>query len=309
MRIAVVGAGGVGGFFGGRLARAGHDVAFLARGANLEAIRERGLAVMSVEGDFSVEVEATDDPAEIGPCDVVLFCVKSYDTVSAATRLPPLMNADTAVVSLQNGVENEERLARAIGWNHVVGGVAYLFAALEAPATVRHTGGPGRLVFGEWDGRPSERLDHLAGACRDAGIPADISPDIRVALWSKFVFIVAQAGMTATVRLPIGEVRESPAAWRMFRAIAEEVVAVARAVGVALPAGIVHEAVGLAASLEPGGYSSLHHDLVTGRRMELDALHGAVVRLAYEHNIPVPMNQAVLAVLEPWARRNEAPPG
>src|SRR5215468_12069476 len=170
MRIAVYGTGGVGGYFGGRLAQAGAEVHFIARGANLRALRERGLSVRSVKGDFEVRAPATDNPADIGPCDFVLFCVKAFDTDAAAARLGPLVGNGTAVLSLQNGVENEEKLARAVGEDHVMGGAAFIFAEIAAPGVIVHTGGPATITFGELDGRASQRAKRLLACCEQAGV-------------------------------------------------------------------------------------------------------------------------------------------
>src|SRR5918995_6131032 len=179
MRIAVYGAGGVGGYLGGRLAQAGADVHFIARGAHLRALREHGLQVRSVKGDFAVRAPATDDPTEIGPCDYVLFCVKAFDTEPAAVRLGPLVGDNTAVVSLQNGVDNEEKLARAVGVEHVMGGAAFIFAGIAEPGVIVHTGGPTSITFGELDGRVSTRAQRLLDQCLQAGFAADLSTSIK----------------------------------------------------------------------------------------------------------------------------------
>lgn len=304
MRVAVVGAGGVGGYFGGRLAQVGEDVHFLARGAHLRAIRERGLRVRSIRGDFEVRAQATDDPDQIGPSDYVLFCVKSFDTREAASKLPPLLQAGTAVISLQNGIDNEEAIAEEIGWDHVMGGVAFIFSSIAEPGVIQDTGGPARIAFGELDGRESERGARLLETFQAAGVDAQLSSTIRQVLWNKLAFICAQAGMTAATGLPIGEIREAPEAWAMFRRVVEEVGAVAAAEGVELGEGAVDRHVQFAEKLEPGSRSSLHHDKTTGRRMELDALHGTVVRLARKHGLPAPASEAIYAILEPWAARN-----
>jgi 2-dehydropantoate 2-reductase len=303
MRITVFGAGGVGGYFGGKLAVAGHDVRLIARGAHLKAVRANGLTVTSGLGDFHVEVPATDDPGEIGACDAVLFCVKSYDTVDAARRLAPLLRDGTAVVSLQNGVDNEAVIADVIGWHHVVGGASFIFAAIDSPGVIAHTGGPSSLAFGEFDGVRSPRVLALAEACTAAGIPTDVPDDIRAVLWSKYAFICAQAGMTATTRLPIGVIRGDESAFSMYRALVAEAVAVARAEGVRLPENLVDSHLRATAALEPEGRSSLYHDLVNGHRMELEALHGNLSRLAAGHGLPVPATLAVYAILSPWAAR------
>jgi 2-dehydropantoate 2-reductase len=305
MRIAVYGAGGVGGYFGGRLAQAGADVHLIARGAHLQALREHGLRVRSVKGDFAVRVPATDDPAEIGPCDDVLFCVKAFDTEPAAARLGPLLGDGTAVVSLQNGVDNEEKLTRAVGQDHVMGGAAFIFAGIAEPGVIVHTGGPTSITFGELDGRLTERAQRLLDRCQQAGFAAELSPSIRTVLWAKLAFICAQAGMTAAVRLPIGEIRTVDAAWAAFQRLVAEVAAVAEADGCPVPPAAQQRALAMAQSVEPGSFSSLHDDLVAGRRMELEALHGFVVRRAAEHGVPVPMSEAIYAILKPWAVRNQ----
>ena len=303
-RIAVYGAGGVGGYFGARLAQAGAEVHFIARGAHLHALREHGLRVRSVEGDVQVQAQVTDDPADIGPCQFVLFCVKSFDTDAAAARLGPLVGDGTAVVSLQNGVENEETLARAVGEDHVMGGAAFIFAEIAGPGVIRHTGGPASITFGELDGRASERAQRLLACCEQASIGAELSADIKTVLWAKLAFICAQAGMTAAVRLPIGEIRGAAAAWAAFGRLVAEVCGVAEAEGHPVPPAARERALVLAQAM-PGSFSSLHDDLVAGHRMELDALHGFVVRRAARHGLAVPMSEAVYAILQPWAIRNQ----
>jgi len=305
MRIAVYGAGGVGGYFGGRLAQTGTDVHFIARGAHLEAITEHGLRVRSVEGDFRVKVRATDDPAEVGPCDFVLLCVKTYDTDAAAARLEPLMGENTAVVSLQNGVENEEKLTRVVGEDHVMGGAAFIFAGIAEPGVIVHTGGPASIAFGELDGRVSQRAERLQACCEQAGFAAELSTSIKTVLWGKLAFICAQAGMTATVRLPIGEIRTVDVTWAAFRRLVTEVCAVAEADGNPVPQAAQERTLAVAQAIEPGSFSSLHDDLVARRRMELDDLHGFVIRRAAKYGLAVPMTEAVYAILQPWAIRNQ----
>ncbi len=302
MKIAVVGVGGVGGYFGGKLALAGGDVSFLARGAHLEALRRDG-RVVSVGGDFAVRAPATNDPAEIGACDAVLFCVKSYDTEQAARVLPELLHEDTAVVSLQNGIDNEEKVAAAIGESHVLGGAAYVFAELIRPGVVEHRGGPGTIAFGELDGGRTRRAERLVELCRAAEITDELDTNIRARLWSKYALICAQAGMTATRRLPIGEILADVEGRAMFRQIAEEVVTLAAAEGVGLPMETVEEIVAFVGELEPSVRSSLYDDLVAGRRLELEALHGAAVRIARAHGSRVPACESVYALLHPWASR------
>lgn len=304
MKVAVYGAGGVGAYFGGRLAEAGADVHLIARGDHLDALQRNGLDVKSVHGDVHVDPPATNDPAEIGPCDFVLFCVKSFDTENAAGRTHPLLDGDTGVLSLQNGLDNEPNLVTELGREHVMGGVAYIFSTIAEPGVVSHTGGPGRIVFGELDGRRTERGKRLLDACERADIDAHLSDDILRELWRKAAFICAQAGTTAAVRLPLGEIRNTDSTWALYRRLLEEVVAVGESSGIDLD-GVVEEWLSFAADLDADAYSSLHYDMTHGKRMELEALHGAVLRRADEHGIDVPMTEAIYAILEPWARRNE----
>jgi 2-dehydropantoate 2-reductase len=306
VRLAVYGTGGVGGYFGGRLALGGADVHLIARGKHLEALRARGLKVASTKGDFQIDLPATDDPWDIGPCDYVLFSVKSFDTDAAAARLLPLVGEGTAVISFQNGIDNEEKIARAVGDAHVMGGAAYIFSRIAEPGVVAHTGGPARLVFGEMDGSHSERARRLLDMCQKADIDADLSEAVVEVLWDKFAFICAQAGMTAAVRLPIGDVRSVQESWIAFRKIVEEVCAVASAEGIDLPPDTADRHAAFAQRLEPTGYSSLYDDLTQGRRMELEALHGTVVNRARRHNISVPVSETIYGILRPWAVRNEA---
>lgn len=303
VKVTVVGAGGVGGYFGGRLVQVGVDVTFVARGAHLEALKTDGLQVRSVRGDFTVPVRATEDLASSGAADYVLVAVKSYDTEHVASMLGPVVSRDTAVVSLQNGVDNEERLAAVLGDDRVVGGAAYIFATIAEPGVIDHTGGPASVVLGEWRGGTSARVTSLVEKLRAANVTADDSSDIRAVLWSKFAFICAQAGVTAAVRLPIGEIRSQPAARQLFRDLAAEVCAVAAAEGIELPADLPGKTLDFADALEPGGGSSLYHDLIHGRRMELDALLGEVIRRGEYRGVDVPASRAVYGVLEPWAAR------
>ncbi|HEX6255562.1 MAG TPA: ketopantoate reductase family protein [Euzebyales bacterium] len=306
MRVAVYGAGGIGAYFGGRLAAAGVDVALIARGAHLRALQADGLHVRSPKGDIDVALTATDDPADIGAVDVVLFTVKSQDTTDAARRLGPLLEHDTAVVSLQNGVGNEEAIAAEIGSHHTLGGVVYLLSTISEPGTVVHSAGPATLIFGELDGERTERAARLFDALRTAGVDATLSSDVRQAIWDKFAFICALSGMTAAVRLPIGAIRSEPASWRMFRDVLREVAAVAAAEGIELSDEAIARHESFAQGLEPGTHSSLHYDMTHGKPMELDALHGELLRRAEAHGVAVPATRAIVAILQPWAARNAA---
>lgn len=309
LKLAVFGTGGVGGYYAGRLAAGGADVHLIARGAHLEALRANGLSIESPKGDLHIDLPTTDDPSEIGPCDYVLFSVKSFDTEAVSARLQPLIRDDTAILSFQNGIDNEDKIARVVGRQHVLGGAAYIFSTIREPGVIAHTGGPARIVFGEMDGSRSERGSRLLDQCKKAEIDAELSEEIERVLWDKFAFICAQAGMTAAVRLPIGEVRAVKESWNAFRSIVEEVCAIAAAEGIELPHDTADRHVSFAEGLEPTGYSSLYDDLTKGRRMELEALHGTILRRARRHGIPVPMSQAIYAILKPWAVRNEAASG
>ena len=301
MRIAVVGAGGTGGYFGGLVARAGQDVTFIARGAHLEALRVRGLTVESkLAGTFTVPVQATDAPTEVAPVDLILFCVKTYDTDTAAESIRPLIRPDTMLLSLQNGIDNEERIARAAGYTSRLGAVAYVVSAIKAPGVVAQTAGPGKIILGELSGGASARTERLRDVLQRAEITAEVHRDIRVVLWQKFLFICAFSGVTAVTRLPIGTILADSVTSALFRGKVEEVEAVARADGIDLPADCVEQALATAAAVEPWGRGSLYHDLAVGRRLELESLNGEVVRRGREHGIETPLNFAIYAALRPY---------
>ena len=307
MRVAVFGAGALGSYYGARMADGGAEVSLIARGAHLQALRDRGLRLVTPEATTEHRLPATDDPAEIGPVDVVLFGVKSYDTASAAARLGPLVRKGTAVVSLQNGVDNEEKIAAAIGWEHILGGSAYILAEIVAPGVVEASG-PRAIVFGEWSGgEPSARVQEILEVCRRGGIPARTAADVRVAKWEKFTLLVAFSGMTASTGLPLGAIRDAPAARAMLRALMAETWLVGRAAGVALADDLVERQFALLDSQDYGASTSLRHDRLTGHRMELEALQGVVRRLGHEHGVPTPATDAAYAVIQPWAIRNELP--
>jgi len=310
MRIAVVGAGGIGGYYGALLHQAGHDVAFLARGAHLAAMRERGLRLESVllPEPLQLQVRCTDRPEEIGAVDLALFAVKSYDTDAAAGLLPPLLDAETAVLTLQNGVDNIERLSDRIGRRHILGGACYIFATIASPGVITHTGGPGRVVFGELDGRTTPRAQAIRDGFAATGVPVELSPQILTAMWEKYLFITAQGGMTALTRLPIGIIRATPTTMEMYLDVASEVASVGRAHGVSIPEGERDRVKRGADSLPPNSFSSLYNDLVRGRRMELEALPGHVVRLGRHYGLPTPVCRAIYAALKPYddaAQRGE----
>ena len=300
-RVAVFGVGGVGGYLGALLARMGAEVHFIARGPHLHAIKTRGLRVRSSDGDFELAPSVTDDPHDIGPCSYVIVCVKSFDTETVAAMVKPLLGAQTAVVSLQNGVDNEEKFAARIGWPHVMGGVSYLFASIVEPGFIEHTGGPPRVVIGEWSGARSNRARTLRTLFANAGVNTKISGNIQAELWRKFAIMCAVGGMTAATRLPVGSIRGVPTTWRMLRRVGTEVAAVAQARGVRLPAGIVDQQMRLIRRLDARSLSSLHYDLIHAKPMELEALHGAVVRMGRNARIATPACEAIYSLLAPWA--------
>ncbi|MHB8731741.1 MAG: ketopantoate reductase family protein [bacterium] len=309
MRIAVIGAGGTGGYYGGLLARAGHEVTFVARGAHLDAIRARGLAVNSrLAGNFTVRAAATGDIRSIGPVDLVLVCVKTYSMDAVLPQLPSLVGPKTMIVSMQNGIDNEDRIAATTGPGPVLGMVAQVSSFVQAPGVVGQVGGPGRLVFGEMAGGESARTAALLNTFRDAGIVADVRPDIRVALWEKFIFICGVSGVTALTRLPMGLIFADRETAALMRATLEEAAAVARAEGVAVAPGFAEQAVGFMSKMEPWFQGSMAQDLHEGRRLELETLNGTVVRLGRAREVAVPVNRTIYAALRPFADGAPATP-
>jgi 2-dehydropantoate 2-reductase len=301
MRIAVMGSGGTGGYFGGLLARAGEEVTFVARGAHLEALRMRGLTVKSrLAGTFTLPVRATDSPNVVGPVDLILFCVKTYDTDSAAESIRPLLGAETMLLSLQNGVDNAERIVRIAGHDSGLGAVAYVVSAIEAPGVIAQTAGPGRIVLGELAGGTGALIERLHSTLQSAGIAAEVHPDVRIAIWQKFLFICAFSGVTTLTRVPIGTILADPVTHDLFRATVEEAEAVARASGIELPEDCVEQALATAAAVEPWGRGSMYHDLANGLRLELEALNGEVVRRGDEQDIKTPLNFVIYAALKPY---------
>jgi len=300
MKIVIVGSGGVGGYFGARLARAGEDVTFVARGAHLQAIREHGMRIRSaVDGEWSVQAGAVETLEGHAPADIVLLCVKSYDTEQAAELIRPVVGEHTAILSLQNGIDNEGKLAHLYGDDRVLGGVAYIFANIEAPGVIAHHQ-LGRIVFGRLDGQASDRATAFADACNRAGITAEISRDIRKTLWEKYVFLVALAGTTTVTRLPVAFIREVPETRKLWERQIDELLALAEADGAALDAEVKARCVRLMESLAPGNYSSLYQDLMNGKRLELDTLHGHATRLGESFGVPTPTLFAVYAALRPY---------
>jgi 2-dehydropantoate 2-reductase len=298
MRIAVFGSGAVGGYFGGRLAAAGEDVSFIARGAHLAAMQERGLRITSPKGNVHVPVTATSDPASVGPVDVVLFTVKLYDVEASAALLAPLIGPDTVVITLQNGVEAVDMVARQVGADHVAGGVAYIVAVVDEPGHVRHTTAD-RLVFGEPDRRASERLQRFQEAGRRAGFVADVTTGIELELWVKFVRLTTWSGITSATRSSMGVIRQHPALLGMMDAMIDEALAVGRARGIAFPGGLADETRQMAQNLPSESKSSMLEDLERGRRLELPWLSGAVTRMGEQSGVATPTHRFVTAILSP----------
>jgi len=301
VHIVVMGSGGVGGYFGAKLQRAGERVTFVARGPHLEAIGRSGLAIKSAgEGDIQVRPAAVERLEGVDRADAVLFCVKSFDTDDAAKRLWSVLGPETAVLSLQNGVDNEDRIDAQLGAGRAIGGVAQVFATIESPGVIRHHAA-GRIIFGELDGRVSERAERLRDAFTHAEIPVELSKTIRRALWEKYLLICAVGGTTAVTRETLGVVRDTPATWRLFRTIVEEVAALARASGVDLASDAVEQTVKFAETIPPGNRASIAQDVLQGRRLELEALHGHAARLGERLGVPTPAIFAVYAALAPHA--------
>jgi 2-dehydropantoate 2-reductase len=299
MKIAVMGSGALGGLYGGRLAHAGYDVSFIARGAHLAAMRERGLVIENEpHGRLTVpHPRATDDPAAIGPVDLVLIAVKLWGTDDAVQAVRPMVGPETAVISLQNGVLKDETLRRAFGDGPVMGGVAYVATQLARPGVIRQTGTMQRLIFGEYDGRRSARAERWLEVFGRAGLQAEISDDIRRTLWEKYVFLVALSGTTATMRSTIGPIRSHPGSRAFLRALLEETVAVGRAHGVRLPERYADDRLAFLDTVPPDMTSSMHHDLDRGNRLEVAWLSGGVVQLGEQVGVPTPANRAVWDIL------------
>jgi 2-dehydropantoate 2-reductase len=299
MRIAIMGSGGVGGYVGGRLAAGGQDVTFIARGAHLAALRSQGLRIESALGDVTVQpAQATDDPAAIGPVDLVIFAVKLYDTEQAAAATRPLIGPATGVVTLQNGVDSVNVLSATLGREHVIGGSAHIAAVIAAPGVIRHTGTMARFLFGELDGAQSERIAALSAALDKAGVDHQVSEDIERDIWGKMVFLATFAGLTALIRLPIGRVRADPDTRALYQAGLAEALAVARAKGIALPDDFVAQTLARTDQLPFEMKSSLLEDLERGKRLELPWLSGAIARMGQEHGIPTPVHAFITAALK-----------
>lgn len=299
MKIAVMGSGGVGGFYGGRLAHAGYDISFVARGSHMAAMREHGLTIENEpQGDIHIpRVQVTDDPATIGVADLVLFAVKLWDTEAAARAVRPLVGPKTAVVSLQNGVIKDDILRRAFGEAAVMGGVGYVATYISRPGVIHQTGAMQRFILGEYDGQRSARVEELHEALLRAGIEAEISDDIRRTLWEKYVFLVGLSGSTTTMRSTIGPIRENAQTRAFLFDLMKETVAVGRAHGVNLPEDYAGQRLAFIDTMAVDMTSSMHHDLNSGNPLEVPWLSGGVVQLGQQVGVPTPANRAVWDIL------------
>ena len=307
MRIAVIGAGGVGGYFGGRLAQSGVDTTFIARGATLEALRTRGLRVDSIQGDFILDrVNATGDPSTIGNVDAVLVAVKAWQIPEAAETLKPVIGDDTVVVPLENGMDAPDQLAAVLGREHVLGGLCALVSFQVAPGHIRHAAAEPMVLFGELDNRRSARAERLCDAFVRAGVKAEIPPDIHRSMWTKFLFIAPMSGVGAVTRLPVGVWRAVPETRAMARRAIEELQALAHARGVSLDPNAVELTLQRMDNLAPESTASLQRDVMEGKPSELDAQLGAVVRMGRESGVPTPVCELLYSALLPQERNARA---
>jgi 2-dehydropantoate 2-reductase len=297
MRIAVMGSGGLGGYFGAQLVQGGADVHFIARGQHLQAMRRDGLRIDGPEPIHVGKVQATNDPGEVGVVDLVMLCVKLWDTQQAIEQIRPMVGPDTALVSFQNGVLKDQYLRAAFNERQVMGGVGYVATTIAAPGVIRQTGPMQHLVFGEFDGTRSARAEAFLAACLAGGIKAELSPDILREIWQKFVFLVGLSGTTTTMRKPIGPIRSNPQTRAFLLDVMREVVAVARANGVALPEDYAQVRLQLADQVAEDMTSSMHHDLQRGNRLEVRWLAGGVVELGQAAGIATPLNRAIADIL------------
>ena len=299
---AIMGSGAVGAYFGGRLAEAGFDVTFIARGAHLEALRTAGLVVHSPFGDIRLaSVVATDRPDDVGPVDFVLLGVKLYDVESAGAAMKTMVGPDTAIITVQNGVDSPDMLAGVLGSEHVMGGVIYIPAAIEAPGVIRHLSPPARIVFGEMDGTESSRAGRLRDAFAETTAEGVLSDNIRGQIWSKFVLMSATSAICGLSRLPVGGLRSDEDGRRLFEDAMAETVAVATARGIELPGDVIERQMGVVDTFDAGVKASLLHDLERGKRLELPWLSGAVVRLGKAARVATPIHRIAYAALKPFA--------
>lgn len=308
MKIIVMGSGGVGGYFGARLAAAGHEVGFVARGRHLEAIKANGLKVLSEKGDLTIHpATASYNPADLGVADIILFCVKAYDTESAAELIKPVVGPNTGVIPFLNGIAHMEILQRVLGPGHVLGGVANISALIEEPGVVRHFAAMQILRVGEMDNSASPRILAFRDACADAGIDAPVPDSIERELWQKFVMICTLAGANCLTRLPLGNCRSDPASRALMIELASEVIAVARALDKPLPDDQLEKTMAVLDMLPPAMKASILAALERGEKLEATALNGSVTQLGVANGVDTPMNRAVYAALAPHENGTPAP--
>ena len=301
MRIAVMAAGAVGGYFGGRMAAAGHDVAFIARGAHREAIRRNGLKIESALGDLHLkDVNVTDDPKQVGPVDVVLFAVKLWDTETAGEQTRPLVRSSTRVITLQNGVDSVERLAPILGDDVTIGGATYVVATIAKPGVIRHTGAMAKVRCGRLDRLPDAVLAGYMEQIKAANIDIMLADHMLLDIWKKFVLLSGTSGITASTRQPLGVIRNDEDMRAFFYKLMHETIAVGRAAGVEFPPDFAAELDRWVAGFAPTMKASMANDLDAGNRLELDWLAGKVVALGRKHDIPTPSHGAVYAILKPY---------
>ena len=304
MRIAVMGTGGAGGYFGGLLAHSSEDVTFIARGDHLRAIQRDGLQVKSVHGDFAISpAQATDDPASVGPVDLVLFATKTYQIDEAAQAMRPLVGSQTAILPLQNGVDVSERLIEIFGAGSVLGGTAHVVSLITAPGHIEQRSPFRRIALGELDGRITPRVEAIGDALTRAEVETTVSDDINKARWTKFLFIVSFSGVGAVTRSPAGELVACPESRALLEASMREVEALAKASGVPLEPDVVPQTMDFCDNLAPGTTASMQRDILEGKPSELEAQNGYVARKGTELGVPVPVNTFVYGALLPQERR------
>ena len=312
MKILIMGTGGVGGYYGGLLAQQGNEVTFIARGANLYALRHEGLKVKSVHGDFTVSpANATDEPINVGPVDLILFCVKTYTTDEAAQAIRPAVGHRTVVMSLQNGIDAAERIGNVVGTEHVVGGATWLSSAVEAPGVIKQVSQFRRIVLGELGGGRSERIESIFEVLNQTGITVEISENIQKVLWTKFVFISAVSSIGSLTRLPMGDYRVVPETRTLLSSIMQEVEALARAQGITLEPDVVQKSLEFIDNSGPHIKPSMQLDVETGHRTELESMVSVIGRKGRELGVPTPVADFVYASLLPVelkARKEYAPP-
>ena len=300
LKVAVVGAGGTGAYYGGALAKAGHDVTFIARGSHLDAINKSGLQLNTVLlGDFHLDSTATDDISSIDPVDLVIFAVKSWGTETAIADMAGLVGNNTLIISTQNGIDSERLLSDAFGKEHVLGCTATVSSMITSPGVVTQAGGPGSLVVGALTEGQSARVNDLATQCVAAGIAAETHQNIELAIWEKFTFICALSGMTALTRKPIGEIFAQESTTQMYLQVLSEVAEVGRASGIPLPQSIAADLLATTQAREPFIIGSMGHDLIANNPIEISLLNARVVELGTKHNIKTPANFAIEAALRP----------